>query len=94
VTDYAVRLSDLAVLPEFHPLRMVLKPFLTDETINISNKFDGVAVMLTPVDGRDLDAVVEVTQLARQPGQVFPIRMYRRDSGGQWKIIRMETTHD
>lgn len=44
MTSYAVHLSDLAVLPELHPLRMLLKPFLPNETINISNKFDGVAV--------------------------------------------------
>jgi len=87
MTDYAVHLSDLAVLPELHPLRWLLRPFMTDKTFNINNKIDGVAVPLEPVDGRDLDAVIEVTQLTPLPGQFYPIRIYCRE-GGQWRRIK------
>lgn len=87
MTEYAVHLADLAVLPAVHPLRWLLGPFMTDRTFNVSSKIDGVAMMLEPVDGRDLDAVVEVTQLAPLPGQFYPIRIYRREDG-RWQRVR------
>lgn len=89
MTKYAVHLSDLAALPEFHPLRWLLRPFMIDETININGKFDGVAMLLEPVNGRDLDAVIEVTQLTPLPGQFYPIRIYRRNNG-KWQRIKKE----
>jgi len=93
MTEYAVHLSDLAVLDECHPLRWMLTPFVTDKTFNVSRKIDGVAVMLTPVVGRDLDAAVEVAQLAPLPGQAYPIRVYHRE-GGRWQRIRRERRDD
>lgn len=87
MTDYAVHLSDLAVLPELHPIRWLLGPFMTARTFNVSSKIDGVAMMLEPVDGRDLDAVIEVTQLTPLPGQFYPIRIYCRE-GGQWRRMK------
>lgn len=93
MTDYVVHLADVAVLPEFHPLRWLLRPFMTDRTFNVSSKIDGIAVALEPVDGRDLDAVVEVTQLTPLPGQFYPIRIYRRE-GGQWKRMSKERRDD
>lgn len=89
MTEYAVHLADLAVLPAVHPLRWLLGPFMTDRTFNVSSKIDGVAMMLEPADGRDLDAVVEVTQLTPLPGQSYPIRIYRREDG-RWQRIRGE----
>ena len=93
MTEYAVHLSDLAALSAYHPLRWMLTPFVTGETFDVSSKIDGVAAMLAPVVGRDLDAAVEVSQLAPLPGQVYPIRIYHRE-GGRWQRIRRERRDD
>jgi len=93
MTEYAVHLSDLAALSAYHPLRWMLTPFVTDKTFDVSSKIDGVAAMLAPVVGRDLDAAVEVSQLAPLPGQVYPIRIYHRE-GGRWQRMRRERRDD
>ena len=51
------------------------------------------AAVGTPVADRHLDAVIEVTQLAPLPGQVYPIRIYHRE-GGRWQRIKRERRDD
>lgn len=81
MTDYAIRLSDIASLDNFHPLRWMLAPFLTERVVEVSaGKIDGQGVVVNQdVPGRDWLAALEVSQMQPLPGLHYPIRIYRRE---------------
>lgn len=86
---YAVRLSDLAALPHAHPLRWMLRPFLTEQVVEIDRgKVDGPGVVVneTPDGGQDWQAALTIAQSQPLPGAVYPLRVYERKSG-RWQPV-------
>lgn len=88
MNQYAVQLSDFAALPEFHPLRWLLKPFLTEQTVSVmASKVDSVGVIVnTATPGRDWAAAVQVALSADMPCG-WPIRIYEK-RGGRWARLK------
>lgn len=87
---YAVRLSDLAALPTPHPLRWLLRPFLTEQTVEIDRQVvDGTGVVINekPDGGQDWQAALVVAQSQPLPGLAYPIRVYRRGKN-RWQPVK------
>lgn len=84
MTAYAVHLSDLAALPEMHPIRFVMGPVLTNETINLGSRFDAVGLRLDHPDPERLAAVMSVAAAQPLPGVGYTIRFYSY-GGVAWK---------
>ena len=83
---YAVHLSEVAAVGDWHPLRWLLAPFLTEETVMLSQKWDGVGVVVnTDVPGRDWEAAVQVALSAPMPDG-YVIRIYKKELGA-WKRL-------
>lgn len=82
--NYAVHLSDIAVLPEVHPLRWLITPFLSEQTMGLGSKIDAIGVALVPHGSLDLEAAISIAMSRPLPGQFYPMRFYRRDGGGRW----------
>lgn len=92
--QYAVQLSDLAALPSLHPLRFLLRPFLTEQTCNVNAaQFDGVGVIVNPdVTGRDWPSALTVALSADMPCG-YPIRIYEKRQSA-WARIRHDEVRD
>ena len=86
--QYAVRLSDLAGLPELHPLLWLLRPFLTKQIVSVANgQFDGAGVIVNPdAPGRDWPSAMHVALSADMPCG-YPIRIYEKRQSA-WARIR------
>lgn len=83
---FAIRLSDLAILPEFHPLRFLLGPVLTERLAFFGSQFDAVGVVLECDDAERLDAILRVATSQNLPGLSWPIRTYKSTTGaGAWR---------
>lgn len=90
---YAVRLSDLAALPHTHPLRWLLRPFLTEQTVEIDQqKVDGTGVVVNerPDGGQDWQAALAIAQSQRLPNMVYPLRVYQW-MDGRWQPVKPST---
>jgi len=81
---FAIRLSDLAILPEFHPLRFLLGPVLTERLAFFGSQFDAVGVVLECDDAERLDAILRVATSQNLPGLSWPIRTYK-STAGAWR---------
>ena len=86
--QYVIQLSDYAALPSLHPLRFLLRDYLTEQTVKLSSQFDGVGVIVDPAAGRDWPSAVQVALSADMPCG-YPIRIFERKNG-RWSRIRPE----
>jgi hypothetical protein len=87
---YAVNLADYATLSTLHPLRFLLRPFLTEQTVEINRqRVDGVGVVVNeqPDGGQDWQAALIIAQSQPMPGKPYPLRIYQRKDG-RWQAIR------
>ena len=86
--QFAVHLSDFAALPEVHPLRWLLQPFLTEQTVFVKkSQWDSVGVVVNDaVPDRDWAATMQVALSADMPCG-WPIRIYEKQDG-RWARLR------
>lgn len=91
MTQYAIHLPDVAALGDVHPLLWLLRAFLTEETVNLNSKFDGVGVIVEPdAAGLDWDAAMTIAMSQPLPSG-WPLRIYRRGRGG-WQRVQPDAT--
>jgi len=66
---YAVHLSDLMVVPAWHPIHLILDPFLMRETVQLdATVFDAHGVVVAELPDREFLAAVAVAQMHNLPG--------------------------
>lgn len=85
---YAVSLSDLMRFKGIHPVRLLLRPVLTRETVVVrsGDLFDNIGLLLREDVGPDrCEAIIEVVRLKVRK---YVLAFYKSKTGkGNWKRV-------
>lgn len=84
--QYAVHISDLLSIPAWHPIRLILDPFLIEKVVQLNNiEFDAHGVVIAERPDRNWPSAMKVAQMHNLPGRGHKIRIYQSETGrGGW----------